>query len=94
MQHLCVWANVVEHSQAKHAHIAVSRVEGQILLHLGDNGIGSAPDKVVIGKATDTGGFGLFSIRERLNQLGASLEIYSQPGQGCTGVLRAPVQRS
>jgi len=85
-------ANVVKHSQAKRVEVSISQDQDQILIHLADNGIGFAPDEVVIGK--DTGGFGLFSIRERLSQMGGSLEIYSQPGQGCTGVLRAPVQRS
>jgi two-component system, NarL family, sensor histidine kinase DegS len=61
-------------------------------IRLEDDGIGFAQDKVVIGK--DTGGFGLFSIRERLSHMGGSLEIDSSPGQGCRSVLRAPLQQS
>ena len=40
-----------------------------------------------------TGGFGLFSIRERLNYLGGSIEIESKPGQGAHITLIAPIKR-
>ena len=36
------------------------------------------------------GGFGLFSIQERMADLGGSLEMRSEPGQGCTAILTAP----
>ncbi|NQV36020.1 MAG: PAS domain S-box protein [Phycisphaeraceae bacterium] len=85
-------ANTVKHSQAKRIEVSISRAEDQVLVHLEDDGIGFDPDKVVIGK--DTGGFGLFSIRERLSHLGGSLEIDSSPGQGCRSVLRAPLEQS
>jgi PAS domain S-box-containing protein len=83
--------NVVKHSQAKRVKVALSRAESQIFVRLEDDGIGFAPDKVVVGKGT--GGFGLFSIRERLSQMGGSLEIDSRPGQGCKSLLRAPLQQ-
>jgi PAS domain S-box-containing protein len=84
--------NIVKHSEAKRVEVSISREEDQILIRLEDDGIGFAPDKVVVGR--DTGGFGLFSIRERLSQLGGSLEIDSSPGQGCRSLLRAPLQQS
>ena len=84
--------NVVKHSKAKRVEVSICREEDQILIRLEDNGIGFAPNKVVIGK--DTGGFGLFSIRERLGQMEGSLEIDSRPGQGCKCTLRAPLQQS
>ncbi len=84
-------ANAVKHSQAKRIKVCISRVEDQVLIHLEDNGIGFDANKVVVGSAT--GGFGLFSIRERLSQLGGSLEIDSSPGQGCRSVLRAPLEQ-
>jgi len=85
-------ANVVKHSQANRLGISISRAEDQVLIRLEDDGIGFAPDKVVIGNGT--GGFGLFSIRERLSQMGGSLEIDSSPGQGCRSLLRAPLTQS
>jgi PAS domain S-box-containing protein len=85
-------ANVVKHSQAQCVTVSMGLEEDQILVCLEDNGIGFAPDEVVVGKAT--GGFGLFSIRERLSHMGGSLEIDSSPGQGCRSVLKAPLAQS
>lgn len=39
-----------------------------------------------------TGGFGLFSVRERLVLLGGSMEIQSAPGQGSRFILKVPGQ--
>jgi signal transduction histidine kinase len=35
-------------------------------------------------------GYGLFSIEERMTDLGGSLEIESEPGKGCRAVLTVP----
>jgi PAS domain S-box-containing protein len=85
-------ANVVKHSQARHVEVNMCREEDQILIRLEDNGIGFAPGQVAVCK--DTGGFGLFSIRQRLSQMGGSLEIDASPGQGCRSLLRAPLLQS
>ena len=85
-------ANVVKHSKAKRVEVNIFRAEDQVVISFQDDGIGFSPDKVVVG--TSTGGFGLFSVRERLSQLGGSLDIDSEPGQGCKSVLRAPLQQS
>ncbi len=37
------------------------------------------------------GGFGLFSIRERMSDLGGALEIDCEPGKGCKAVLIVPL---
>jgi signal transduction histidine kinase len=39
------------------------------------------------------GGFGLFSIRERLDLIGGNLEIDSAPGKGSRFILTAPSVR-
>jgi signal transduction histidine kinase len=85
-------ANVVKHSKADRVRLSVSREDDQIVIHLEDNGVGFAPDEVLIGN--EAGGFGLFSIRERLSQMEGSLEIHSSPGQGCQSILRAPLRQS
>ncbi len=38
-----------------------------------------------------TGSFGLFSIQERMNDLGGAMEVVSEPGKGCTVVLTVPM---
>ena len=39
-----------------------------------------------------SGGFGLFSIQERLKHIGGRLEITSRPGEGTQMTLIAPMQ--
>jgi signal transduction histidine kinase len=39
------------------------------------------------------GGFGIFSIRERMLDLGGSLEIVSARGKGCEATLVMPLER-
>lgn len=84
--------NTAKHSQAKTVRVDISREDNQIIVRLEDDGIGFCPEQVVVGK--DAGGFGLFSIRERLSQMGGVLEIDSSPGQGCRSILRAPLRAS
>ncbi len=85
-------ANIVKHSQAQRVEVSVSREDDQVLIRLEDDGVGFATGEVVVGH--DNGGYGLFSIRERLSQMGGSLEIDSSPGQGCRSLLRASLQEA
>jgi len=57
-----------------------------------DDGGGFDPKKVAA-TAVRKGGFGLFSIRERLEQLGGHLEIESAPGCGTKATLIAPLKQ-
>ena len=45
-----------------------------------------------IEKDSADGGFGLFSIEERMSDLGGSLEIESHHGQGVRAILTAPLE--
>ncbi|HOX95453.1 MAG TPA: PAS domain S-box protein [Syntrophales bacterium] len=66
--------NVIKHAEAKNAAIAVSQGGNDIMVEVSDDGIGF--DMIKMGFHTDLSrGFGLFSIRERLKNLGGQLEI-------------------
>jgi signal transduction histidine kinase len=83
--------NIAKHSEAGHVDLFVSRKNGNVTLDLEDDGIGFDPDEV--GIRTDTlSGFGLFSIRERVNFFGGDFEIDSAPGQGARLRLTVPVK--
>ena len=56
-----------------------------------DNGVGFAPDKPG-GSSGKIEGFGLFSIRERLNYFGGRMEIDSTPGEVTRVILSLPLQ--
>jgi signal transduction histidine kinase len=71
--------NAVRHGQAGHIGIRVSWEDAGAALRVSDDGIGFDPTAVA-----DSGRFGLISMRERAQELGASLEVRSVPGQGTT----------
>ena len=81
--------NVVKHARASEVSVRL-RVEGDTLrIVVKDDGVGF-DEHAVAGARSDEGGFGLFSIRERMGDLGGSLEIESDPGLGCVAVLVVP----
>jgi signal transduction histidine kinase len=81
--------NVVKHARAGKVEVSVGRDRGRIRILVADDGIGCGAAKVVSGEAWK-GGFGLFSIRERLQHLGGSLKIDSKSGQGTRVTLLVP----
>jgi len=81
--------NVVKHSQARNAHVLLGMENGQFQVKVTDDGVGFDPQ--LLGTPTVEGGFGLYSIRERLLAIDGSLRIESAPGSGTivTAVLPA-----
>jgi PAS domain S-box-containing protein len=73
--------NVVKHSGVKSAHVHVERKNGQLNISVMDEGIGFDPAKARE-HPEKREGFGLASIRHRLDFLGGKMSIESAPGQG------------
>jgi signal transduction histidine kinase len=69
-------ANVIRHSQAQKAKVTIARNEDQIQINVRDDGIGFEPTAVGPGMG-ESGAFGLFSIRERLEPLGGAGQVRS-----------------
>ncbi|GAH28986.1 unnamed protein product, partial [marine sediment metagenome] len=84
--------NVVKHAHATKAKVSISKSGSQIEVSVEDDGWGFDP-KEVTATGTKKGGFGLFSIRERLEQLGGHFEIKSAPGRGCRVTMMAPLKK-
>jgi PAS domain S-box-containing protein len=84
--------NVVKHARATKVKVSINKVDSRIKTCVEDNGIGFDPGKVV-DKAVSKGGFGLFSIRQRLEQFEGSLEIESEPGGGCCIIMTVPLKQ-
>jgi signal transduction histidine kinase len=84
--------NVAEHARAHKVKVSINRLGEQISITVEDNGVGFDPAEV-ISTAAGKGEFGLFSIRERLEQLGGHLEIESKPGSGCRIKMMAPLKK-
>jgi PAS domain S-box-containing protein len=82
--------NTVKHARAKKATLSIRRDEDAIRIDIEDDGIGFDSSEIEAGE-TVSGGFGLFSIRERLSPLGGHLEIKSEPGRGTRASLVVPL---
>jgi PAS domain S-box-containing protein len=68
--------NAWKHSQADLIEVSIRHDEDSLIVEVHDNGIGFDTSH------TNTGGFGLDSIRERTRLLGKDLRIDSRPGHG------------
>jgi signal transduction histidine kinase len=78
--------NVVKHANASRVDIVLRGLGDRLSLRVTDDGDGFDAAVVVTGPG---GGFGLFNIRERLQLLGATLEIDS--GRGTRVTVTAPL---
>ena len=83
--------NVVKHAAASKASITIQNDDRQISIIVEDNGKGFETVKNELHPGRH-GGFGLFSIRERLRLLGGRLEVDSTPGRGARVVVTAPIR--
>ena len=83
--------NVVKHAQARKAKVKLKRDNDKIEITVEDNGVGFDIDKTE-SRIFQTGGFGLFSICERLNYLGGHFKIKSSPGSGTCVIISAPLK--
>lgn len=84
--------NVAKHARTDRAEVQISRHDPtQLLAVVEDRGVGFDPAKIFGPGNTDPEGFGLFSIRERIDLLGGSLQAESLPGRGARFTLLAPL---
>jgi len=77
--------NVVKHARVGEARLRLQYVRGRLWMTISDRGRGFDPH--TLGKA---GGFGLLSIRERVQSLGGRIRIRSFPGKGSTFLIAVP----
>jgi PAS domain S-box-containing protein len=82
--------NVIKHAGVKESHVYVTQRENVVVIHVEDQGKGFVPEELNLPRSHG-GGFGLFSIRERLSLLGGSLAINSSPGKGTSAQIVIPV---
>lgn len=72
--------NSVKHGKAENLRVHLGRENHNLTVEVADDGVGFVP--ALPGQEVKTGGFGLFSIRERLQHLDGRLQVESVPGQG------------
>lgn len=85
--------NVAKHAGVTRAEIEVKRTaDCRFAVTVSDQGRGFDPQAGNCLEA-QLDKFGLFTLRERIEHLGGSVDIISSPGQGCTVMLQLPVQQ-
>jgi signal transduction histidine kinase len=81
--------NTIKHARAKKVKVSLECLDRQLRITVEDDGIGFNPERV-FNQLNQEGGFGLFSIEERMADLGGTLEIKSMPHQGCRIIMSLP----
>jgi signal transduction histidine kinase len=80
--------NAAKHAQARHVWIRMSQSEQRVGVEVRDDGRGFDPAPA--GAKTDRGGFGMFSIRERVAALGGQMDVVSSRGRGAQVMIWVP----
>jgi signal transduction histidine kinase len=78
--------NITRHAEASRVDVSLRRQGGGITLRIADNGHGFDPG------SARADSFGLLGIGERAQALGATADIFSAHGAGCTVSIHMPVQ--
>lgn len=78
--------NVIKHARAKHVQLQIVMQPECCLVVLTDDGTGFD-----VATSARYGGYGLKTIEERLHQIGGTLTIWSEPGEGTRLEMEAPL---
>lgn len=83
--------NTAKHASAPWAAISVTTEADSIMVSVEDGGVGFDVSSVSrnCGKS---GGFGLFNARQKIEYLGGTLTVQSEPGCGTRTVIRVPLK--
>lgn len=81
--------NVVKHAATDQAGVTLHEEAGSLVMQISDGGRGFEVEAVAPGREN---GFGLRSMRERLNLIGGRMEIASQPGEGTRVTIYTPLK--
>ena len=77
--------NVIRHAQALHVSVTLKRTRDQVTLQVVDDGKGFDTQRPRSGRHV-----GLWSMRERVEQLGGQFEVRSEPGRGTVVIAVIP----
>ena len=80
--------NAVKHGRASSVQIDLTFGPELISLRVEDNGTGFDPDRI---PGAPQGCFGLVGMRERAREMGARLEVRSEPGRGAAILVEVPL---
>ena len=84
--------NALKHAGKCRIRVVIGRDPSGMLIRVIDNGKGFSGIAGNREGAAGRGGFGLFSIQQRLEGLGGRLTIESEPGRGTTATIGLPIR--
>jgi signal transduction histidine kinase/CheY-like chemotaxis protein len=85
--------NVIKHARVKSAEVEMRRLkENLVQITVSDSGVGFDPEEC--SKEDAQRGFGLFSIRGRLDLIGGWMHVQSAPGSGTRCTIVAPLRKT
>jgi two-component system nitrate/nitrite sensor histidine kinase NarX len=79
-------SNVRKHANAQHVWVDCKETQDDLLLEVRDDGLGFSPEDV-----SSASRYGLRSMRERADLIGADFQVISRPHEGTIVRLRLPV---
>jgi signal transduction histidine kinase len=82
--------NTVKHSQTLEAKVILESQKDRLRVTVSDGGVGFDPEDILTNRK---GGHGLLIMQDRLNLLGCSLQVESEPGNGTVVIIEAPHKR-
>lgn len=81
--------NIVKHAETDRAAVEVYEADASFRIHVVDEGCGFDVEAT---ENEQSQGFGLFSVRERLELFGGRMDIASTPGKGTCVTVEVPVE--
>jgi signal transduction histidine kinase len=82
-------ANVAKHAAATRAGVTLSYMDDEVVLDVRDDGRGFEPHRAP-GAPEPSAGFGLVAMRQRIEGVGGTLHVESEPGEGTAISARVP----
>ncbi len=83
--------NITKHARAENVKIQLTRVANHLHCLVEDDGAGFDVSTLLSRK--ENRGLGLVGIRERLNAVGGTLQVESQPGRGTGLLVKIPMEK-
>ncbi len=85
--------NIMKHANAKHAWVKLNSSDNTFTIQVIDDGVGFDMTRMRH-DSKQQGGFGLFSIQERLMQMEGSFKIESKPNEGAIVTITVPLKKT
>ena len=81
--------NVAKHAGTETVCLSLSREADLLVISVEDDGVGFDVDAIQQNQGAD--GFGLFTIKRRILNMGGSFKIVSEPGNGAEVIIKVPL---